>query len=91
MKPLEGPKRLVVKFRLKYYANLNELIYFFSPWNHPKSYKFLINSRGIEANPFALTTFFNALQRNAKNVWTIYFYDILPEDKCSEKCFYTKH
>lgn len=50
-----------------------------------------MNSRGIEANPFALTTFFNALQRNAKNVWTIYFYDILPEDNCSEKCFYTKH
>ena len=43
-------KVIVSKFRFSYYANLSELINFYSPWNHEKTVDFLMILGGIEVN-----------------------------------------
>ena len=48
------------------------------------------NNSRIEVNSFALITFFKALQRNAKNVWTSYFYDIRLRTKVFREIFQNK-
>ena len=37
-------------FRSKYYAKINQLINFYFPWNHQKSYGFLMIAVGMEKN-----------------------------------------